>query len=72
MQVFADEIQAKNDDIRAVTSKLRIAESEIAQRTTALSNAQAQLATMSEQQSEQLLRVEELHVSRSSFCIVKN
>ena len=61
---FLDEIQSKNDDIRSLTSKLRVAESEIAQRSTALSHTQDQLASLSEQQSEQLIRVDELHVSR--------
>ena len=64
---FSDEIQSKNDDIRSLTSKLRVAESEIAQRSTALSHTQDQLASLSEQQSEQLIRVDELHVSRHLF-----
>ena len=55
----------KNDDLRAMTSKLRVTEAEVTQRATALSNAQQQLGELSEQQSTQLLRMDELHVSGS-------
>ena len=67
--LHAGDIQVKNDELRSQLSKLRVAEAELAQRSTALSSAQEQLGQLSEQQSEQLLRADELHVGHYACAV---
>ena len=60
----------KKDELRALTSKLRVTDAELLQRGTALTHAQEQLRELSEQQSEQLMRADELHVGHQHIACV--